>query len=220
MNIPKIIYEDKDVTVVCKPAGISVHQGAGDNTAPTLADLFRNKTTDKDVDRPGIVHRLDKNTSGVILLAKNQSAKYMLQKQFKQRTAKKIYVALVEGKLKHSRAIIDAPIGRHPKNPMKRAVRMNGKQSTTEYKFIKAIGKFSLIECYPSTGRTHQIRAHLAHIGNPIVGDTLYGHSNPKLSRQFLHASALTIKLPNGNVQTFKAALPSDLSSFLKQLPS
>ncbi len=214
-----IIYQDKLVIVIDKPAGISVHVGQGRAGEQTIVDLIRDKVKDSDPERPGIVHRLDRDTSGVLIIAKDVKTKVFLQQQFKGRQVKKVYLALVRGVPKLERAILDWPIGRHPRNPLKRAIRPSGKPAQTEYKVKQRFGnKYALLEVYPKTGRTHQIRVHLAHLGHPVIGDRIYGKTEPNLPRHWLHAYKLTIKLPNGVSKTFTSPLPDDLKEFLETL--
>ncbi|MBI4101268.1 RluA family pseudouridine synthase [Candidatus Microgenomates bacterium] len=228
----QVIYEDKSVLVVDKPAGMSVHPGHGHKGEKTVVDFVRDKVADPDKERPGIVHRLDRDTSGVLIIAKNPKAKAFLQQQFKARKVKKTYIVLVHGVPKLRHAILEWPIGRHPKNPLKRSVKGSGKPAITEYKIVKAfqLGKavskvqpwkregVSLLEVYPQSGRTHQIRVHLSHLGYPIVGDKLYGRTNDHLNRQFLHAAKLTLKLLSGQPKTFVSPLPKALGTFLATL--
>lgn len=214
----KIIYEDNDVLVIDKPAGISVHRSSSTEVEETVADYFKNKVNDTDVERPGIVHRLDKNTSGVMIIAKNVKSKSFLQNQFKIRSVKKTYKILVEGHLKHSQAILNWPIARNTKNPLKRAVRAGGKPAVTQYREVRAYPGYTMLEAFPKTGRTHQLRVHLAHLGHPVAGDTTYGAKKTELKRQFLHAESLTIKLPNGRIRTFSSELPKDLLDFIKTI--
>lgn len=213
-----IIYEDEDVLVVDKPAGMSVHPRAGESKAGTVAGELSTKITDTDKERPGIVHRLDKNTSGVLVVAKNKDARVMLQEQFKNRQVEKTYIALVEGRLKHSQAVLNWPVSRHSKNPLKRAVRAGGKPAITMYKAISEYPGHTLIEAYPKSGRTHQLRVHFAHLGHPVAGDKLYGAKSSILKRHFLHASSIKIKLPSGNIKTFESPLPSELLDYVKTI--
>ncbi len=161
------------------------------------------------------MHRLDRATSGIIIGAKNQRALSLLQKQFAQRAAKKTYVTIVEGHLKQPEALIDMPIERNPKAPATFRVGANGKPSKTHYKVIQEGPKTSLLELKPETGRTHQLRVHLAKLGHPIVGDPLYGHGSYG-DRLFLHALSLEITLPNGQRQTFTAPLPTEFQEQLQ----
>jgi 23S rRNA pseudouridine1911/1915/1917 synthase len=211
------LYNDQNLIVIDKPAGISVHPGHNKNEE-TIVSVTKNMVNDIDKDRPGIVHRLDKNTSGVLIIAKNSMAKDILQKQFKDRTVEKTYLALVEGSVKLTEAIIDQPLGRHPKNPLKRTVRHNGKRAITRYKVLNKFHKYTLVELYPKTGRTHQIRIHLAKLGNPIVGDEYYGHKNPLLNRHFLHATEIRFKNIEGESVVIKSNLPEELKNLLASL--
>ncbi len=217
-----IIYEDDDVLVVDKPAGMTVHPAPG-HPGHTLANAvlarFPELGDEDNTLRPGIVHRLDKDTSGIILVAKNRVAQANLAGQFKSRSVKKNYLVLVKGKLTPETGTIEADIGRDPRNRQRMAVVSRGREARTEYRVIKHIGKYSLLEIKPETGRTHQIRVHLAAIGYPVVGDTTYGVKNPKLSRQFLHASKLGFHLPSsGKYVEFEAPLPQDLDRVLRDI--
>ena len=217
-----IIYEDADLLVVDKPAGLTVHPAPGhpDHTLvnailahfPHLADI-------SDSLRPGIVHRLDRDTSGVMLVAKNKVAQANLISQFKTRTVVKAYFALVKGHLTSERGIIEAAIGRDPRNRKRMAVVTEGREARTEYRVIKYLGNYSLLEVILETGRTHQIRVHLAAIGYPVAGDPVYGVKSPHLSRQFLHACRLGFKLPStGEYVEFTSELPPDLAKALKDI--
>lgn len=207
-----ILYEDEYILVINKPAGIAVHPGNMKGGEVTVTDHIQDKVHDPGSDRPGIVHRLDKDTSGVLVIAKNLGTKEFLQQQFKNRTVKKHYIAAVKGVPEPAHARIDVPIGRHPKNPLKRAVRANGKPAVTEYEVRKTTDNMSLIDIYPQTGRMHQIRVHLSYIGRPVLGDTLYGVSHPGLNRHFLHAAELTLTHPSTRIAaTYTAGLPEEL---------
>lgn len=214
----QVIFEDDDLIVIDKPAGISVYAGNGRKDETTIVGLIRNKVADSDRERPGIVHRLDRDTSGVLIIARTVLAKQLLQQQFKARTVKKTYVALVVGHPEHERAVLDWPIGRNPKNPLKKAVVGRGRPSITEYKVQQGFRNTTLLEVYPKTGRTHQIRVHLSHLGHPVVGDKIYGKADPNLSRQFLHSCSLTLDLPGGARRTFTTALSRDLRNYLSAL--
>ena len=203
----KTIYEDKDVLVIDKPAGMVVD------------------------DIPRRVHRLDKDTSGVLLIAKNDKALEFLQKQFKERKVKKKYLALVIGNLKTNEGEISTLIGRSAGDKRKQKVYLinepgsRGKrEAKTRYKVLQRFKDYDLIEIEPQTGRKHQIRTHFVYLGHPIAGDKLYGFKNqlvPKgLKRHFLHASYLKIKLPNGELKEFKSELPEDLKICLQNLKS
>ena len=219
-NIPlKILYEDNDLLVVDKPAGMTVHPAAGHHEG-TLVNAVLGHIPDiktGDIERPGIVHRLDKDTSGLILVAKNPVAHMKLADQFKDREVSKIYLALVNGHLTPETGIIDAAIGRDPRNRKRMAVTRHGRAAQTEYLVVKYIGNYTLLEAKPKTGRTHQIRVHLSAIGFPIVGDPVYGTKTDILSRQFLHAYKLRFKLPSsGEHVSFESELPEDLRDALE----
>jgi 23S rRNA pseudouridine1911/1915/1917 synthase len=218
----RIIYEDDDLLVVDKPAGMTVHPAPGhpEHTLvnailshyPHLADIG-------DSLRPGIVHRLDKDTSGVMLVAKNRLAQANLAEQFKNRVVVKAYLVLVRGKLTPERGIIEAAIGRDPRHRQRMAVVSRGREAHTEYRVIRYLDGFTLIEVTPATGRTHQIRVHLAAIGYPVVGDATYGVKSPYLSRQFLHACKLGFRLPStGEYVEFRSGLPPDLEQALREI--
>lgn len=209
----KIIYEDENVLVVDKPAGISVHPAKGIPKGETIEEQLKSAGY-----TPYLAHRLDRETSGVLLVAKNTEARTYLQKQFQKRQVSKIYLALVQGHLKHKKAILSYPIARNPKNPLKRAVRASGKPSDTEYAVKKQYSSTSLLEVMPKTGRTHQIRVHLAYLGHPVIGDGVYGKSDPELNRQFLHAHKLSVHVPGGRLMSFTSPLPPDLKAYLNQL--
>jgi 23S rRNA pseudouridine1911/1915/1917 synthase len=218
----KIIYEDDDLLAVDKPAGLAVHPAPG-HPAHTLVNAilahFPHLADIGDWLRPGVVHRLDKDTSGVMLVAKNSAAQANLSKQFKSHSVTKAYLALVKGKLEPESGIIEADIGRDPRNRKKMAVVAQGREARTEYRVIKYIGGYTLLEVMPETGRTHQIRVHLAAIGFPVVGDKVYGVKSPHLSRQFLHACRLGFKLPStGEYVEFESELPPDLAKALEDI--
>jgi 23S rRNA pseudouridine1911/1915/1917 synthase len=217
-----ILYEDEDLLVVDKPAGLTVHPAPG-HTGHTLVSAllshFPHLADVGDALRPGIVHRLDKDTSGLMLVAKNTKAQDNLAGQFKSHSVTKAYIVLVKGHLTPESGIIEAAIGRHPRNRKKMAVVEGGREARTEYKVIKYIGDYTLLEVRPKTGRTHQIRVHLGAIGFPVVGDKIYGVKAPFLSRQFLHASRLGFRLPDsGEYVEFKSELPEDLKQALEDI--
>lgn len=220
----EVVYEDKDCLVINKPSGLVVHPGAGHESGTLVNALLHHLDREPSLDvRAGIVHRLDKDTSGLMVVAKNKFAEESLKKQFQQRTTHKVYLCLVEGKLEKDTGSVDKPIGRHPKNRQKFATIPSGKEAQTDYKVIKNYDHFSLLEIRPLTGRTHQIRVHMSSLGHPLVGDKIYGHkSNPLgLERQFLHASKLSFRQPSsGEELEFQAALPSDLKLVLAKLPT
>ncbi len=228
---PIIIYEDKDVLVIDKPAGLLVHprpnQKSGALTDFLLKHYPQIKNTGEDPLRPGIVHRLDKDTSGVLITAKNNKAFQYLKEQFKNRKVIKKYLALVNGKPPQNNGIIKTYLARS-KNKTKQKVfslsmgRGKIRKAITKYKVIKKYKDYSLLEVHPKTGRLHQIRVHLSWLGCPVAGDEKYKRkraSCPKeLKRQFLHASILKIKLPNGQIKEFESPLPPELKNVLKGL--
>lgn len=213
----EILYEDNDCVVVDKPAGVLVHSKGVFSPENTVASWLLPKTKgfEKTNNRAGIVHRLDRGTSGVMLCAKNPEALSFFQKQFSSRKVKKIYNALIEDGIEPSEAIIDIPIERNPKDPKRFKAGSNGKPAKTAYKTVKSFThngrSFSLLEMMPRTGRTHQLRVHLAYMKHPIVGDDFY--AGTKAARLYLHASSLEITLPNSERKVFVSKLPN---SFLK----
>jgi len=217
-----IIYEDDDLLVVDKPAGMTVHPAPGHpnhtlvnailSHSPSLAEISSSL-------RPGIVHRLDKDTSGLILVAKNNAAQLNLTNQFKFRSVVKAYLVLVKGRLTPENGMIEAALGRDPRNRKRMAVVARGREACTRYSVVRYIGNYTLLEVSPETGRTHQIRVHLKAIGYPVVGDATYGVKVPFLSRQFLHACRLGFKLPSsGEYVEFTSDLPPDLVEALKTI--
>ncbi|MGH9750467.1 MAG: RluA family pseudouridine synthase [Candidatus Polarisedimenticolia bacterium] len=178
-----IIFQDSDLLVVNKPAGMVVHPGAG-RRGGTLANALLHLVPDLagigGVLRPGIVHRLDRDTSGVMVAAKNDAAQRDLSAQFKARTVRKTYEALVWGRPRRAEGLVDLPIGRHPTARVRMAVRPGGRIARTAYRTVRILGPLTFLEACPETGRTHQIRVHLSHIGHPIVGDPLYGGARPR----------------------------------------
>jgi len=217
-----IIYEDDDLLVVDKPAGLTVHPAPG-HPAHTLVNAilsrFPHLAALSDSLRPGIVHRLDRDTSGVMVVAKNSLAQADLAEQFKARSVVKAYLVLVKGRLTPENGVIEAPIGRDPRNRKRMAVVAGGREARTEYRVVRYIGDYTLLEVMPETGRTHQIRVHFSAIGYPVVGDKVYGVKSAYLSRQFLHASRLGFKLPStGEYMEFKSELPPDLAQALENI--
>jgi len=212
-----IIYQDDDVVVINKPAGLSVHPARSDSRQPTVIDFAKRYTTDDDPLRPGLVHRLDRDTSGVLVIARHPDAKAWLQQQWQQHKVDKVYLALVIGHPRPEEAVIRLPLGRSSKDPLKRVPQSGGKLAETAYKVIDSWPGYSLIEAKPLTGRTHQLRAHFAALGHPIAGDDRYGGrpAPPGLKRQFLHATSLKLTLPSGKTMTFEAPLPAELSDVL-----
>ena len=217
-----VVYEDADLLVVNKPAGLTVHPAPG-HPDGTLVNAVLALCPDLQgiggTLRPGIVHRLDKNTSGLMVVAKSGQAHAALAGQLKRRRVTKRYLALVHGSPERAEALIDAPIGRHPKNRKKMAIVAGGREASTRYKVVKSYAKHTLVEAAPVTGRTHQIRVHLASIGHPLVGDEVYGRAELGLARHFLHAAVLGFRLPsNDEYAEFDSALPDDLQRFLEGL--
>ena len=220
----KILYEDDDLLVIDKPAGLTVHPAPGHPTHTLVNAMLSHLSELADADdtsRPGIVHRLDKDTSGVMLIAKNITALANLSEQFKSRSIKKVYLTLVRGHLKPERGVIEAPIGRDSGDRKKMSVtgESRGRQARTNYRVIRYVGNNSLLEITSETGRTHQIRVHLAAIGYPVVGDGTYGTKSAYLNRQFLHAHRLGFHLPSsGDYVEFESPLPADLEKTLNEI--
>ncbi|MFH1837159.1 MAG: RluA family pseudouridine synthase [Candidatus Omnitrophota bacterium] len=217
----EILYEDEHIIVVNKSAGIVVHPGSGNRTGTLVNALLYHckKLADTgDVLRPGIVHRLDKDTSGVIVIAKNEKALRSLSRQFHERTIKKTYVALVKGKVELDNGIIDVPIGRDKSDRKKMSIDLSGgKEAYTLYHVIKRYKGFTSIRLEPKTGRTHQIRVHMKHIGHPLLGDLKYG--NPQgMERHALHAESLKFEHPvTGKLMEFEVPIPEDMKKAMEQ---
>ncbi len=211
----KIVYEDDDLLVVDKPAGMTTHPSPGQTKHTLINAILSHYPKLAGVDnslRPGIVHRLDKDTSGLIIVAKNKLAQLKLIEQFRTRSVSKTYVTLVKGHLSPETGIIEAPIGRSSTDRKKMAVVSGGRQALTDYRVLKYYRDCTLLEVKPETGRTHQIRVHLAAIGYPMAGDSVYGVKVPFLKRQFLHAQRLSFSLPSsGKRVEFKSDLSDDL---------
>jgi len=214
-----IIYEDADIIVLDKPAGMTVYPAPGHPGQTMVNALLAHYPLLANVgepNRPGIVHRLDKDTSGLLVAAKNNIAQHYLIDQFKARSITKVYLALVKGKVVSPRGIIEAPIGRDPFNRKRMAIVEKGKESRTEYSVREHFGTTTLLEIVLKTGRTHQIRVHLSAIGYPVIGDSTYGGKCSYLKRQFLHAHRLGFKLPlTGTYREFESPLPADLQQAL-----
>ena len=211
-----ILYEDDDVIVVNKPSGLLTHAKGGLSDEPTVAEIIRPKTSfATDTDRPGIVHRLDRDTSGLLIIAKNPESAAHLQRQFAERTAKKTYIAITDGKPKLNAAKIDLPIGRNPSAPSTFRIDPNGKPAQTTYRVLAENDTQSLVELKPTTGRTHQLRVHLAHLNAPILGDRVYGKSSD--CRMMLHAQKLEITLPSGERKVFEAIIPDEFKRFFPE---
>lgn len=227
-NIPlDIYYEDKDVIVINKPRGMVVHPAEG-NTSGTLVNALLYHCKDlsgiNGVLRPGIVHRLDKDTSGLIMVAKNDQAHHSLAEQLKARTVTRRYQALVHHNIKQEQGTVNAPIGRDPKDRQKMAVtERNSKPAVTHFRVLERFGSYTFIECRLETGRTHQIRVHMTYIGYPLVGDPKYGPSKPHfdLEGQLLHARVLGFQHPSsGEYKEFSAPLPEAFDRVLNKLKS
>jgi 23S rRNA pseudouridine1911/1915/1917 synthase len=233
-----VLYEDGDLVVINKPRGMVVHPAAG-NWSGTLVNALLGRgepfSTAGGEDRPGIVHRLDKDTSGVMVVAKNDRAHWKLAKQFEERKVEKRYQALVCGEVFEDNGIVRAPIGRHPVNRQKMVVLPTGRDAVTEYEVKERFDDFTLVTCHPITGRTHQIRVHLAYVHHPVVGDDVYGgrsralqsaQKDAELSRliatlsgQALHAASLSFNHPTGGRRmTFAAETPEDMAAILERL--
>ena len=216
-----IVYQDSEILVVDKAAGMTVHPAPGHPTG-TLANAVLALCPDLrgigGTLRPGIVHRLDKNTSGLMVVAKTQKAHTRLSSQLKARSFEKVYLALVHGNLSPDAAVIEAPIGRDPRNRKRMAVVANGRAAVTHYSVLERPKSYSLAETRPVTGRTHQIRVHLSAVGHPVVGDPLYGRAEPGLDRHFLHSQELGFRHPStGSPVEFRAEPPPELRAFLHQ---
>lgn len=226
-----VLYEDRDIIVVNKPRGLVVHPAAG-NWSGTLVNALLAHCNDLSgiggKIRPGIVHRLDKDTSGVIVAAKNDATHLALARDLKERAVEKTYLAIVHGVPREKRGTIDAPIGRHPIHRKKMAVvpEGQGRTAVTDYEVLEDLGRYALLKVHPVTGRTHQIRVHLAHIGHPIVGDPVYGGRRGRtaagvadISGQALHAASVSFNHPRtGERMRFSAPLPEDMQRLLARL--
>lgn len=230
----EIIYEDENILVIDKPAGIIIYPEEPTKEKTLIGHLLEKFLFLKKVGEPprhGIVHRLDKDTSGILLVAKNNKALDFLQKQFKAGEVLKKYLALITGNLKTNRGTIETLIGRAPKNRKKQkayslygpeAKRRGLRKAITEYKVLGRFKDYTLVEASPKTGRRHQIRCHLSYLGHPIVGDKIYGFKNQprpeNLKRHFLHANYLKIELPTGQEKELCSQLPKDLKNILESL--
>ena len=217
-----VVHQDGDLLIIDKPAGLVVHPAPGhpDSTlvnavlalCPDLPGIGGSV-------RPGIVHRLDKETSGLLVVAKNEKAHASLAAQLEERAFTKLYVALTHGRLSPPEAVIEAAIGRDPANRQRMAIVANGRQSTTRYKALKQYPGYTLVEVKPVTGRTHQIRVHFASLGHPLAGDAVYGRHHESLSRHFLHATKLGFRHPSTHEHVeFASELPQELAAFLAAL--
>ncbi|HSM24098.1 MAG TPA: RluA family pseudouridine synthase [Anaerolineaceae bacterium] len=221
-----IIFENSDIIVVNKPAGMVVHPAVGHSSGTLVHAALHHAPGMEGIGgelRPGIVHRLDKDTSGIILLAKNDKTHRFLQDQFRNRSIQKTYYALVDGHPPTNTGRVEAPIGRDPSHRKQMAIVpiQRGREAITEYKVIEKYENHCLISVHPHTGRTHQIRLHLAFLGCPIVGDKLYGHRKLSIvaKRQMLHAYKIEIMLPGESTKRmFEAKLPEDMQKLIQQL--
>jgi 23S rRNA pseudouridine1911/1915/1917 synthase len=228
-DIPlRVLYEDADLVAIDKPAGMVVHAGAGAHSGTLVNALLHRFDSLSGVGgelRPGIVHRLDRFTSGVLLVAKNDGAHRNLAAQFSGRQVEKVYLALVHGDLKQDTGRIERPIARDPLHRTRMTARLAaGRAAWSEYRVLRRFGRFTLLEVRIGTGRTHQIRVHLASIGHPVVGDTLYGapakiEGMPPLGRYFLHAHRIRFQLPSsGEELTLMSPLPEELDAWMQRL--
>jgi 23S rRNA pseudouridine1911/1915/1917 synthase len=217
----KIVHEDADIIVIDKPAGLVVHPGAGQPDGTLLNALLAHSAKLAGVPRAGIVHRLDKDTSGLLVVAKTVEAQADLAKQLAERTVRRIYLAVVQGDPPAS-GTVDAPLGRDVRSRVRMAVTQRGKPARTGFRVVERFGHAALVECRLETGRTHQIRVHFQHIRHPLVGDTVYRRGTRhglSFPRQALHAAELTLTHPrSGESMTWRSPLPRDLKRLLKDL--
>lgn len=209
-----IIYEDKNVIVIDKPAGILAHGLSKFHNEPSVASFLRQKTTQKNKNfRAGIVHRLDRATSGIMISAKNDETMVYLQKQFADRKVQKTYLAVVAGHPEQNEALLDLPLERNPKSPARFRVGPNGKPAQTYMRILSQNDKYSLVELKPQTGRTHQLRVHMAYLHTPIVGDLLY--EGEESSRMLLHAANLELMVPGIGLQKFVSNIPKEFTEYV-----
>ena len=217
-----LVYEDGDLLVVDKPAGITVYPAPGHPSHTLINALLAHCPQISTIDsslRPGIVHRLDKDTSGLMIVAKNKVAQLNLSAQFSSRHVLKRYLVLVKGRPSPEEGAIEAPIGRHPKDRKRMAVVPRGREARTLYRVVRYLDGYTLVEATPQTGRTHQIRVHFSTRGYPVAGDPVYGVRLPYLGRQFIHACLLGFRLPStGEYVEFRSWLPADLEQALERL--
>ena len=218
----RIVHEDQDVIVVDKPPGLTVHPAPG-HPRGTLVNALLARYPELEAvgepSRPGLVHRLDADTSGLMVVARSPSSYADLNRQLKEQSFSKVYLALVKGRPQPTEGAIDAPIGRNPRSRQKMGIVEGGRASLTEYRTIEALDGFTLLEVRPKTGRTHQIRVHMAAIVHPVAGDSKYGGRATFLRRQFLHACKLGFFLPSsGEPVEFTSKLPPDLQEALDYL--
>ena len=223
-NIPiDIVYEDSDIAVIDKPKGMVVHPAPGNPNGTLVNALMYHLSGLSGIGgelRPGIVHRIDKLTSGLIVVAKNDMAHTSLAAQLKEHSARRTYIAIVDGNIKEDSGTVDAPIGRHPVDRKRMAVVKDGREAVTHWRVLERYGAYTLIEARLETGRTHQIRVHMAHIKHSVAGDVVYGSAKPRLGLdgQALHAARLELTHPaTGERMTFKAKVPEYFASALKK---
>ena len=218
----EILFEDDDLIVINKPAGLVVHPGAGHRKHTLVNALLSHCTTLSGIggkERPGIVHRLDKETSGCLVVAKNDTTHRELSRQFAKRIVEKVYLALVAGKLRKQSGVIEEKIGRHPVHRQRMSVASSsGRAAKTEYRVVRSGDNASLVECRLHSGRTHQIRVHLHHLGHPVLGDKVYATRVAKdFPRQMLHAWKIGFRYPSsGAWENFEAPLPDDFATAMK----
>ena len=227
-----VIFEDTEILIINKPAGLVVHPGSGNRTGTLVNALLAHDENLSFLPRAGIVHRLDKDTSGLMVISKTESSYLDLVEQLKKRSVTRTYLAMIVG-VPVINKTINEPIGRHPKIRTKQAVNQNGKEAITRFSILENLDGYSLLKVNLETGRTHQIRVHLSHIGYPIIGDPLYGSRNKfsrgsseelkkiisKFKRQALHAEELQLNHPaSGELLSFKASMPSDMQTLLNQI--
>jgi len=216
-----VLYEDRQLVVIDKPAGLATHGAPGD-TGPSVAGWFLHRypaeSAGFDAERPGIVHRLDKGTSGVLVLAKTPAAHANLGAAFERRETEKLYLAVCDGVPAQPRAIVDAPIGRHPGDRTRMAIVKRGREARTEYELLGDDGRQGVLLLRLHTGRTHQIRVHLAAVDIPIAGDATYGRDARGEGRQLLHAWRLTVPHPDGGSLTATAPIPADVAAAVRAM--
>ncbi|MEY4593427.1 MAG: ribosomal large subunit pseudouridine synthase, partial [Pseudomonadota bacterium] len=221
-NIPlNIVFEDEHILVINKPAGLVVHPGSGNWAGTLLNGLLHHHPASARIPRAGIVHRLDKETTGLMVVAKTLEAQTDLVRQLQARTVKRLYLALVHGILE-KRGKVDAPMGRHPTQRIKMAVVLGGKPAVTHYRVMERLNRWTLVECSLETGRTHQIRVHMAHLGYPLVGDPVYGKTQRVFGlpfhRQALHAFRLGLVHPaTGEAMAWSVEWPADMADLVEQ---
>lgn len=211
-----IIYMDDNVIVINKPIGVLSHSKGAMNDEFTVADFFKRYSTyNSNTNRPGIIHRLDRDTSGIMIGARNPETATMLQKQFADRKTRKIYYAILDGSPKLDKANIDLPINRNPSKPSTFRVDSNGKSAVTKYEVLDSTEKYSLVKLQPQTGRTHQLRVHMSYLNTPVLGDKVYGKPAKRL---YLHAASLEITIPNSSRQTFIAPIPPEFKDIFPNI--